>query len=563
MNHLESHVNRSGVAQQWTLLTAAIAYWVIAMGVWGIFSLDRGLNYETVFPLNCQKPDLYLCLIYLDNLRPYNSLFLGLSHLFGRDNGSYVSYQIFYGLLLWGRGFFTFLIFRRIFPHAPVMGFLIGAIAIAHVSDSAINWIGQIHQLGFMFCLVLAVYLLIESWYAQKKWQAALLLAVSLLPLYLSLWTYESQFFIILLIPGILLILRPKITLPFIVTTLIWYVLPVLYAVLQIQRYILTREATYQTSIVRPDLTVNAMLQDLGAHLQQSVRFWQWSSGVPQYTIAALAPVIGLLCAIAFVVAGYLVLRPQVLSYPLPSQRQLLWSAIVGGVILLLSFPIYLLIAGNAAFWRTQMLSNFGAAILLGSGVLLLARSLLPKKYQAIVALLCCAVIIFSGVRAGVVLQSFHEYRWRLHQIVMAQVAQLAPDVKDNTFVLLTNLSKDYNDDPFGASMWFDAPIRLLYPDRHVVGHFFYADGSQPADDRWRFTLTGIQRDKQGMFRSFERANYDQMLVFQYEKGGKVTLLNTIPPQLLPTAAQPEAYNPEARIESSLIRDRSIRMFAR
>lgn len=565
MNCLESPAIQTHSPQTRLLLTTAIAYWILVMGAWGLFALERGLNYETMFPLNCQNQTLYLCLVYLDNLRPFNSLFLGLSHLMGGDNGSYVSYQLLYGVLWWGRGFLTFLIFRRIFPAYPIVGFLIGAIVLTHVSDGAFNWIGQIHQLGFMFCLVLAVYLLIESWYAPKKWLAALFLAVSLVPLYISLWTYESQFFIILLMPGILWILRPKLTLPLMITTLVWYIFPVIYGVLQLRRYLLVQETTYQSSIARPDLTVNALLHDLTLHLQQSLSFWVWMTGTPRYTIAALAVGVATLCTGAFLVSSYLVLRPQVLNHPLPSKRQLLMCLGVGGVILGLSFPIYLLVAGNTMFWRTQLLSGFGAAILLVSGILLLARSLLPKQVQAVVAVVCCAAIVFSGVRAGVVLQGFHGYRWRIHQDLMAQIAHLAPGVKDNTFILLTNLTKDYTYDPFGASMWFDGPVQLLYPGRKVAGHYFYADGSQPTDDRWLFTNTGIQREKgkEGLIKQFDQAPYDRMLVFHYGKDGEITLLDKIPAQLLPPGVNPSTYAPEQNIESTLIPNRSIRMFAR
>jgi hypothetical protein len=566
MKSLASSERRSPYTPARIMLITAIGYWILTMGVWGLFAFDRGLNYETMFAVNCQSRGLYLCLIYLDNLRPYNSLFLGLSHLMGGDNGSYISYQLFYGFLWWSRGFLTFLIFRRIFPQYPAVGFLIGAIVVTHVTDSTVNWIGQIHQLGFMFCLVLAVYLLIESWYAAQKWRAALLLAASLIPLYISLWTYESQFFIIVLMPVVLFVLRPKITLPLILTSLIWWVFPAIYGYLQIQRYLLTKETTYQSSIMRPDLTVNALLQDLGVHLQQSLRFWKWVSGAtPEYTIAHLNLPIGLLCAVAFLLTGYWVCRPQVLHQPLPSKRQLLVCLGVGVVILGLSFPIYLLIAGNTMFWRTQLLSSFGAAITLVAGILLLARSLSPKRYQGVICLCCCAFIVFSGVRVGVILQGFHEYRWRLQQNLMEQIAQLAPVVKDRSLILLTNLTKDYNVDPFGASMWFDAPVQLLYPGRNVVGHYFYADGSQPTDDAWEFTATGLRRVKgaEGMMKQFDQAPYDRLLVFNYGLEGKITLLETIPPKLLPPGVTASAYQPQQNIEPVLLPDRSIRMFAR
>ncbi|MGI0486952.1 hypothetical protein ACN4EK_16045 [Pantanalinema rosaneae CENA516] len=533
------------------------------MCIWGVFAFDRGLPFETSFPVNCQK-GLYTCLNYADELRPYNSLFLGLGYLLGFNNGSYVTYQLLYGFLWWGRGVLIYLIFRRLFPEYSFFSFLIGALVIVHASDRALNWIGQLHQFGFIFLFILAVYFLLESWLAQRVSHAITFLVLSLPILYVSLWTYESHFFLITSIPILLFILRPKLNLRLIATTVVWYIIPTVYGWLQLQRYLISKVNTYQTSIARPDLSLNTIVTDIQAHIWQSLQFWKWSNTLSIYSVGKLAPVVALLCVFAFVIGAYLISpKSSFLRLNLPSNRALLTCLSLGFFFLILSLPIYLLINRNTSFWRTQMLPSVGAAICLGSGICLLAKILPKKKYQPLFVIIACSAIVFSGVRSGVVLQGFHEYRWQIHRSVMAQVAHLVPSIEDNTMILLTNMPKTYEKDPFGAALWFDFPVQLLYPHHKVVGYFIYENGDLVRDNPWSFTATGMEWQRKGMSQELDKVMYSQIIALQYNSDGQISLLEQFPRELLPQDFDTTSYSPLQRIKQEFISDRSIRMFAR
>ncbi|MGI0486953.1 hypothetical protein ACN4EK_16050 [Pantanalinema rosaneae CENA516] len=563
MPHSADTVSVYRRTQRRSLLITMLIYWILVMGIWGVFAFDRGLPFETSFPVACQN-NLHDCLNYADELRPYNSLFLGLGYLLGFDNGSYVTYQLLYGFLWWGRGVLIYLIFRRLFPESSLFSFLVGALVIVHASDGALNWIGQLHQFGFIFLFILAVYLLLESWLAQRASHAITFLVLSLPALYVSLWTYESHFFLVISIPILLFVLRPKLNLRFIATMAIWYIIPTVYGWLQFQKYLIAKVNNYQTSIARADLSLNTILTDIQAHIWQSLQFWKWSNTLSIYSIGKLAPVVALICVFAFVIGAYL-LSPNsgFLGLQLPP-TQSLWTCLsLGFLFLILSLPIYLLIAGNTMFWRTQMLPSVGAAICLGSGICLLAKILPKKKYQPLFVIIACTVIVFSGVRSGVALQGFHEYRWQIHRAVMAQVAHLVPSIKDNTMILLTNMPKAYEKDPFGAAMWFDFPIQLLYPRRTVVGYFIYENGDSVTDNPWSFTATGMEWQRKGMPQKLDKVMYSQIIALQYNSDSQISLLEQFPRELLPQAFDLTGYNPLQRIKQEFIPDRSIRMFAR
>jgi len=545
-----------------SILVTLLTYWVLVMGMWGMFAFDRGLTYETGFPVACQK-SLHDCLVYGDTLRPYNSLFLGLGHVLGKGNGSYATYQLLYGLLWWGRGVLTFLIIRRIWSTYPLFAFLIGALVIVHASDGALNWIGQLHQFGFMFCLVLAIYLLLESWLAPKPSLAIFFLVASLLPLYICLWTYESPYVLILSAPVILFALQPQINRRFLATTAVWYILPAIYGYFQVEKYLIAKASTYQTSILRPDMNAAAILHDLHLHLQQSLQFWRWAATLSPYGVAVLAPAIAGLCTIAFIIGAHLLSPPGLIGAKTPPKIHLLMSFAIGLMILILSFPVYLLLAGNTMFWRTQMLSGFGSAIVLSSGILLLTQVMPKRKYRAILAVALCSMIVFNGVRAGVFFQGFHEYRWQIHRNLMSQISHLIPNVENPTLILLTNLPKAYERDPFGATLWFDFPIQLLYPDRNVVGYFLDENGAHSTDNPWNFTAEGMSWQKKGMAQKIDQVSYSQIIALRYEPDGKISLLEEFPDDLLPQRFNTSMYAPHNRISRDFVTNRSIRMFAR
>ncbi len=532
------------------------------MGMWGMFALDRGLTFETGFPLQCQR-SIYDCLVYGDRLRPYNSLFLGLGHVLGKGNGSYATYQLLYGFLWWGRGVVTFLIFRRLWSSSPLFGFLVGALVIVHASDGALNFIGQLHQFGFIFCLGLSIYLLLESWTAHKQSLAIFFLVPSLLFLYICLWTYESPYFLILSAPVILFALRPQFNRRFLTTTVIWYIIPGIYGYLQFEKYLVAKANNYQTSILRPDMNAIAIVHDLLLHIQQSLQFWRWAATLSPHGVAVLAPTIAAGCAVAFIVGAHLVSPSGLLGSKTPPTGDLLGSFGIGFMILSLSFPVYLLVAGNTMFWRTQMLSGFGSAIVLSSGIFLLTQVILKRKYRAILAVALCSVIVFNGVRAGVFFQGVHEYRWQIHRNVMAQISHLIPNVENPTLILLTNLPKAYELDPFGATLWFDFPIQLLYPNKAVVGYFLDENGAHSTDNPWDFTAKGMSWRKKGMAQKIDQVSYSQIIVLRYEPDGKISLLEEFPNDLLPQRFDTSTYAPHSRISRDFVSNRSIRMFAR
>ena len=90
-------------------------------GLWAYEGLYAGFYSETGLIYPSETQDWWQAFFYVDPQRKFTSTFYHLSYLIADAlgiRGSYVSYQVVYALLWFGRAAFTFLIVREIFPGA-------------------------------------------------------------------------------------------------------------------------------------------------------------------------------------------------------------------------------------------------------------------------------------------------------------------------------------------------------------------------------------------------------------------------------------------------------------
>src|SRR4051794_26156516 len=134
-----------------------LAYAIVVWGLWGYEGLYAGFYQETGLIYPSETQDWWQAFFYVDPLRKFTSLFYHLSYLIAQAlgiRGSYVPYQLVYALLWFGRAAFTFLIVREIFPGRLLLASLAGLLVAMHTGDDSLNWIGQLNQHGFIFCMV-------------------------------------------------------------------------------------------------------------------------------------------------------------------------------------------------------------------------------------------------------------------------------------------------------------------------------------------------------------------------------------------------------------------------
>lgn len=453
-------------------------YFLLVLTIWGPFALCSGMPYETSFLYTSETTGNQAFFYTADPLRIHTNTFYHLSFLLGEAiglNGSFVPFQIVYAILWWARGVLVFLILRKFLRYQVLLCFLAGSLTIVHAADGALQWVGQLNQFGFMFWMLLGFYFFLCSTEQAKLSTAIPFLAAACLFEYMSLWSYEAQLFLVVAAPLTLFLRRPALDRRLLAFIAVWYTVPVTYAVLTVQKYLASRDLTYQVSVMRPDWDVGSLLNDLGFNMYASLAFWDWTRNVTTVSndtvlMCSLLAVLWFICGgIAMLVLG----RRDAEADGLPAAKYaaLLITAVV---LLALSFPVYLLLASARSLWRTQMLSGIAAALVFTALIGLVTWSVKSARYRPLLALVLGSVTVFYGSAAAVQLGSNHASAWEKQRSIMEEILEALPSVESPAMVLVVGLPRQY--DGFGHNMWFDFALRLAYPDVELAGTLVYED---------------------------------------------------------------------------------------
>jgi len=485
---------RSGAA-------VAAIYGILVLLLWAPFTALSGLPSETVFPLLSETSGPFEGFLYrFDPLRIHTNTFYQLPYVIGEAfgiGGSYVPYQVVHALLWWARGLLAFLVVRKFLPRAEIVAYAVGALVIVNAADGALQWIGQLNQFGFIFWMMLSCYLFASGLEADTFAVAALLTVGACAAEYMSLWSYESQLLLLTVFPIVLLLHPLRRWRRLAVMAIAWYAVPATYIWLTVLRYSQAGGYTYQESVLRKDWRLTAILGDWWFNVSASLRFWDWIRSAT--ASANLIFALSCLAAIVFLAGSLTLIRPRrdEPADPFSLSPRTWWVTFATGfMLLILSFPVYLLLDSARGLWRTQLLSAAGAAVVLSAAIGLVAQFLpIGNRGRGVVFLVLAAAVVMCGSIGALQLGAVHRSQWDRHRITMARVLRAVPNLKHEAVVILTNVPKD--DDPFGHDMWFDVALRLVYPGVPVAGVYFYSDGTKApgdnlvaADDRWKWDGT-------------------------------------------------------------------------
>lgn len=541
-HRISAHTEELKVAR--IRFVVAASYLAIVLALWLPFNPHSGMPYETGFAYTSEISTWWNGFLHgADYLRIYTSIFYQVAYLMGELSGfggSFVPYQIVYAALWWARGFLVFLIGRRLAPGHDLFWYLAGALVLVHSSDQTVGWVGQLNQSGFAVWTMLSFYMLVLAFQQTDRMRADFALVAGIFFEHLALWSYESQFLIILIAPLLLLRLLQRSWRRPLTIVAAWYAVPAIYVVVTITRYARSNGHTYQESVLRKVWSVGSILNDWLFNISASLKFWAWRGSEAAHASASQLLLPAVLAVVLFLIGIGLVVWSNGVRMP---NRPTLWTIMLAGLLLLvLSFPGYLILESARSLWRTQLLSGFGTALLLGAAIGLCA-SYAPGNWLQLsaIALLGALVVGFGGFSA-VKKAALHRWVWEKQRSVMAQVLGVAPRLKTGTLVILTNVPRD--NDPFlQNNMWFEMALRLAYPGTSVAGIYFYDDGA-PAPGK----LVLVKRA-------------DEILALDYHRQGPLSIAPSLPSFLGITKNYARFYDPEARIESGSPSARAVRRY--
>jgi len=515
---------------------AAVVYAALVLLMWSRFAFTSGMPYETNFAYYSDISTWWNGFFDIgDPMRPFTNVFYQVAYLVGvifGVPGSFVPYQFVYAALWWARGLLAFLILRRLLGGHDFLCYAAGALVLVHASDGALEWVGQLNQFGFIFWLLMAMYLLLcaeaaGSAIAIYWWLVAACACESL-----CLGSYESGLPILMLTPGGLWLARRRTR--FAVIAIAWWSIAGAYFGLSAWRYGHLEPGSYQVSVIRTDWSVASLVSDLVFNVRASLFFWEWPRGISLAVLPAIASILA--CA-----GGLLLARRK--SRPAPS-RVLLACFGYGALTLVASFPVYLLLDSARSLWRTQMLSGIGAAVVLVSAVALIANRFSGRWRWALV-LCVTAAVVYAGSARALALGEVHRNNWVRHRKAMAAILRVVPRVRPGTVMIVCGIARDR--DPFGDGMWLDRALRLAYPGTAVAGGYFYRDGSAPPGHIFRARGNRWVVEKANQPVLVPSAATSDSILLEYD-GERMHVLPAMPASLCIEDCDTRGYRPRERI---------------
>jgi hypothetical protein len=537
-----------------SVIIAGMTYAALVLAVWGQFAWTSGMGYETGFSYNSETSSPLSGFVdFGDPMRPFTNLFYHVSYLLSLwcgIPGSFAPFQFVYATLWSARGLLVFLVLTNLLRGRVFLCYIAGALVIVHASDGSLQWVGQLNQFGYIFWLLLAVYLFLRAGESGNTplgtyvWSVCAYLCVVL-----CLGSYESALPILLLVPLLAWLARRRLGLGFLISSAAWYGALMIYVFLTLHRYQHSGGASYQASVLRTDWRISSIANDLLFNVRASLFFWNWPDigpldlsrgSIVVWTAAAVAA----FCLGSFFMAARENRWPQP---PLPHNGVLGTLLASGFMVLVLSFPAYLLLNSARTLWRTQILSGIGTAIVLTSifGLLLnLATKRRWLQYAGCIA--AGSLVVYFGAHHAIIRGSFHRGHWERHRRAVAAIVRTVPNVKPGTLFVLSGIP--HGSDPFGDAMWLDLALRLSYSGTKVAGSYYYAgDGAPAPGNAFQLQRGEWVKVKTGFPPLVEKASVRDSLILEYD-GRNMRILPKVPAYMCAGVCDDANYEPGTRI---------------
>ena len=254
----------------------------------------------------------------------------------------------------------------------------------------------------------------------------------------------------------------------------------------------------------------------------------------------------------AFLLAGAVLLRWSLAetreTQEGPETGALLRLLVAGVILLIMSFPAYLLLGTDYMLsgWRTQLLSAIAAALVLTSCIFLVSAPIRHVTVHKLLCLILAAAVIFDGATRVLEYGAMHRSIWRRHQAVMQKLIRAAPQVKPGTLFVFLNVPKE--NDPFGDQLWFDLAVRLAYPEIPVVGIYYYEDGTLAPGQKFALAGDHWKWEGGGVGPMVTSPSLDKTIVLSYRDDRVAALVETVPAFLCQRQCAAEHYAPHSDI---------------
>jgi hypothetical protein len=527
-------------------------YCVLTWAFCGVFLSGRGLWGETVFYELSQTRSWWEGFIYpYQATRPLMTVPYQVAYLL--SDGSYDSMNWLFMLMVLGTGLVTYRLARELMPASPIVAQVAGAIAIVHGADRMANFVpGMIVRQAVLAAASAALLFVIA--YRRRSWPtflAALLLHA------VSLWTYEPGLLALAAVPLLLLMPfdRPDRA-RWLRWSAGWLTVPALYVAFWVKDYLAHRDEFYQAGRVVPQVSVFDIAWRELSIVAEGLAFWRWpllwfdwqakGCEVATTNVIAIPVVVGVVAMFLFM--WWTQRNASDAGGPWAKRFAV---AVLFALLCAVPYSIVNNTWLEGGPWRTQFFLAVPTAIALALIVAALAR-----RSRLLAAGLATAILA-SGLISGLIGQLEQQIKWEEYRRVMAAIVERAPQLEQDSMVLLVGVPNPMfssvcegspSFDPFSNDeIWFNSGLQVLYPGTRLLGLYLTEDGRMPGSIQFDFGAEGAGLRKATISIEGTAYRYEDMIAFAYDPRQGAVMLDEFPAREIP-GASPDVYRPASRI---------------
>ncbi|MBV8770691.1 MAG: hypothetical protein JO094_17555 [Hyphomicrobiales bacterium] len=530
---------------------APFFYLVFVLCFWASSSLHTGMTGELLFAVSSDEQSWWEAFFFGDPIRVYTNLFYHAGYLLSEAMGipgSYLGYQIVFGFLLWARAVLLFLVIHRTLPGSFWLAFTAGTIELFHAADRLTNWLGQINQHNYIFWLFLSFYCIAEAFRATRTFVKFILSVAAAIALYLCMWSYEAAVMLASIGP-LFILLGGKLACGKRITWLDGLCLLILWSVLacytfeNVERYlVIGAQSSYQYAQLRKSFSIVDIADGLIFSVYHSLAFWTW---LPR-RLSTLEIGNGLLACALWSVAALLASGSRA-DRLVPDPRILVGLFISGLCCLIAAFSVFMLLDTSQGLARTQFLSAAPTSLVWVSLLWLAAYPL--RKVQLLGRLAPTAIvalIIFSGAAEAYHYGALNKDGWNhWFRAGYSGLLRTVPDLLPGTVVVMIAPEARA---PASEDLWFDAGLRLAYPQVRVKGTLWLAN-QKPISGQDLVLKNGTWVwQKKAIPLGQEPIPFEKTVIVELNDAGQAHVLNEVPSFISEDPMVREAYRPSSRI---------------
>jgi hypothetical protein len=444
--------------QRWRVLAAPLVLFVLLGLVWAAFGIRRvGLYEEWAIRYTMDETAPILVNVDWNNIpgyglaqhytRPLSFLPNTIAFLLTPD--SFVGHHIVLLLMLFGCGYFFYLLIRRLLPGRDEIALLAAILCMFPAADTGYMNFRLLVAVFVALCWVAATWLLVV--FCQDRRRVALVFMFIVLSA--GLLAYESLYPLVLLTPVLLVWLARGINRRVVLCSILWYVAP-LIVLLRTVIVVASSNASYVGGLLNENIqrdlkTILTIIWYAFWRVVQRSFLSAWLEGLAQamrspYTVFAFA--IAAVGAVALL--GVVIQKRRENPQP-PVERLTRWRwisllAISGGAIIV-GFGLFLAVESYSVITdRVYILTTFGTALTIAL-VLYLASQWVARRtnprFGAIIFTVFAFVFVLSSATQALEQTRVYNQLSLVLQRFLGQMIEIAPKFAEDTRIMVIDES--------------------------------------------------------------------------------------------------------------------------